>query len=152
RLHRSLQPVELPNQPIDDGREGEVFVVFVSGLGKCVCKLFKEADQQRRKKLRFLLEHPPACVRSGETHLAWPLDVVLNGAGEVVGYVMPYARGTSLAEFYGHGSLQLRVRLALNLTRVLEMLHACGYIVGDLHEDNILARPDGTITIVDCDS
>jgi DNA-binding helix-hairpin-helix protein with protein kinase domain len=147
-----MQPLGLPDQPFEGGREGEVFVVSVRGWGKCVFKLFKEPSLQRSQKLRFLLEHPPAFVRAGGGHLAWPIDLALNAAGEVVGYVMPFAPGTSLAEFYGHRSLRLRLRIALNTTRVVEALHASGYIVGDMHDDNILARPDGTVTFVDCDS
>jgi serine/threonine protein kinase len=147
-----MQLLDLPGQPIEEGREGAVYVVHVRGWGKCAFKWFKEPNRHRSEKLSFLLEHPPACVGGGESHLAWPIDVVMNEAGVVVGYVMPFASGTCLDEFYGHWSLPLRLRLSVNIARVIESVHASGYIVGDLRGENILGRSDGTITIVDCDS
>jgi DNA-binding helix-hairpin-helix protein with protein kinase domain len=152
RLFLSMELLELPGQPFEEGREGSVFVVFVRGWGKCAFKWFREPNRHLSEKLYFLLEHPPACVRGGESHLAWPLDVALNEAMVVVGYIMPFASGTSLEEFYGHRSLHLRLRLALNTVRVIESIHESGYIIGDLRSENIIGRSDGTITIVDCDS
>jgi hypothetical protein len=129
-----------------------VFVVTVPGADKCAFKLFSEPSRQRARKLRFMLDHPPAFVTKGGDHVAWPLDIGTNEAGEVAGYLMPFARGTSLAEYYGHESLALRVRLALNAARVLEPIHWCGYMVGDMHDDNTLGKSDGTVTFVDCES
>ena len=152
RLLKCGQLFELPDQPFQEGREGKVFEVTVPGRGRCAFKMFKEPGEPTSRKLRFMLEHPPALVSAGANHLAWPVDIAVNEAGEVLGYLMPFVPGTSLAEYYGQASLVLRLRLALNIARVIESLHESGYIVGDMHDDNILANDDGTVTIVDCDS
>ncbi len=152
RLLRCGHPLDLPGQHLQEGKEGKVFVVTVPGVGKCAFKLFSEPARQRARKLRVMIEHPPAFVTAGGHHVAWPVDIGTNEAGEMAGYLMPFARGTSLADYYGHASLALRVRLALNAARVLEPIHRCGYKVGDFHDDNTLGNADGTVTFVDCES
>ena len=44
------------------------------------------------------------------------------------------------------------VRLALNVLAGFQRLHANGVLMGDVSDQNILMRPDASVTFVDCDS
>jgi serine/threonine protein kinase len=44
------------------------------------------------------------------------------------------------------------VRTAANIASVVEAVHACGYVIGDLNESNFLVSDQALVTLVDCDS
>lgn len=82
--------------------------------------------------------------------------------GQFVGFLMPKITGgrsifhiynpilrQQLPHFFNWHALH---RTAYNLCRVVEAIHAKGYVIGDINESNILVNREALVTIVDCDS
>lgn len=156
-LHTTRQhPLRL-GQPIASG--GEATVYAIEGDQTVVCKIY--ADNRltlgRVSKLARMtgrrLDLPGVC---------WPLTRVHDASGLTRGFIMPRAEGLPLsqtimqpAEFLQRNPAWTRrdsVRLALNILTAFRNLHAEGVLMGDVNENNILMRPDASVSFVDCDS
>src|SRR5262245_49443376 len=93
---------------------------------------------------------------------AWPTDCLKNGAGAVVGFVMPRVLdGRPLYELYSPRSrvqhfpsadFRFLVHVAANVARLFSAVHRAGFVMGDINHGNILVRNDGTVAAVDCDT
>ena len=105
-------------------------------------------------------------VVHGKNHqlLTWPIDVIDSPAGEFLGFIMLRAEGTAgIQRLYMH---ELRSReaglaqvdpyflhqLAMNLCKAVLAVHRSGCVIGDLKASNLMATPDGLLTILDTDS
>ena len=39
-----------------------------------------------------------------------------------------------------------------NIARAFAVVHLCGHVIGDVNHGNLLVGPNGTVTLIDCDS
>lgn len=91
--------------------------------------------------------------------LAWPVDRLLDGRGECVGYVMPYVKDKEPLFTFSHPGTRPRwadypflLRVAKNVAAAVSAFHRHGYVLGDLNEFNFLVGPDASVAVVDTDS
>jgi DNA-binding helix-hairpin-helix protein with protein kinase domain len=125
----------------------------------CV-KLYHERplSPERRAKLAALRSLPTSVRASA----AVPLSLVAASvrSREWIGVLLPYVQGHDIYELYNpqgrrahfpHATFEFVVAAALNLAGVFEGVHAHGIVVGDISEQNIRVRSDGTLTLIDCD-
>lgn len=152
------------------GTGGEARVLALPGDPPRVVKLYHRPDEERRAKAEAMMAHPPRggtgeALAQGDAAggftFAWPADVVLDGAGGFAGFVMPRARGRRVFELYNPATRRDRAprfhtgtlhRVARNVAAAFAALHAAGYVLGDVNESNVVVGPDGSVTLVDCDS
>ena len=164
RLNSSTGQIALDtNQMLGSGGEAKVYQV--KGNRRLVAKVYHQPTTERGEKLRAMLSHPPADpgASQGRVSIAWPVDVLTDASGAVVGYLMPALRGTYPFSVVYHPGARRQslpagfdyrylLRTAHNLSAAVAAIHDMGYVIGDLNDCNILVQPDATVTIIDCDS
>lgn len=149
--------------PLDRGGEAEIYQV--SGTPFRVAKVYhpQHRTAERRRKLELMIADPPEDSERAQGHasIAWPTDLVFDGRGGFLGFLMPgIDTGTTrkLVDVYNVSSYPKGLTwadlllVARNLAVALAALHQKGYVVGDLNESNILVARNDLITFVDCDS
>ncbi|HSU13901.1 hypothetical protein [Longimicrobium sp.] len=144
---------------LEIGAGGEAVVYHLPHDRSLVAKVYHDPAIERARKLGLMLANPPAMPRG--TAIAWPADLLLGGRA-FAGFVMPFAEGPRVFEFYNPVTRRaqapgfhfgLLVRAGRNLAAAFDALHAAGYVVGDVNESNILVAPyDAAVTLVDADS
>jgi formylglycine-generating enzyme required for sulfatase activity len=147
------------------GRGGESAVYRVVGQADRLVKVYTTPHiAVYERKLTWMLDHPPddPMRHQGHDSFAWPLDVLTDERGVFVGYMMPFVqnavtilrvfnprlRAQTLPEFDG----RYLHRTARNLAAALMALQARGYVIGDLHESNVMVTPSALVTLIDTDS
>ncbi|MEW8054163.1 MAG: hypothetical protein AB2796_02515 [Candidatus Thiodiazotropha sp.] len=164
RLNSSTGQIALDtNQMLGSGGEAKVYPV--KGDRRLVAKVYHQPTTERGEKLRAMLSHPPVDpgASQGRISIAWPVDVLTDAGGAVVGYLMPALRGTYPFSVVYHPGARRQslppgfdyrylLRTAHNLSAAVAAIHDMGYVIGDLNDCNILVQPDATVTIIDCDS
>jgi hypothetical protein len=158
RRRSTLEPLEL-DPALEIGAGGEAVVYHVPGDAALVAKIYHDPAIERARKLAVMVANPPAMPEG--TSIAWPLDVLIHGGG-FAGFVMPFAEGPRVFEFYNPVTRRstapgfhagLLHRAGRNLAAAFDALHAAGYVVGDVNESNLLVSPgDARVTLVDADS
>ena len=142
------------------GSGGEGTVHALAGIPDRAAKIY------RRRPDRELIAKLHTLVDAGDPELlslaAWPIEVLADRSGAVVGYVMPRiaaARGLhdlyhprSRLQHFPQADFRFLVHAAANLARVLASLHDKGFIIGDVNHGNVLVRRNGTVAAIDCDS
>ena len=93
---------------------------------------------------------------------AWPVDVLVDEAGAVRGFLMPKVSAREdVHELYSPKSrrrafpnvdFRFVVRVATNIARAFAQVHAVGNVIGDVNHGNALVGRDGTVVLIDCDS
>lgn len=93
---------------------------------------------------------------------AWPIDGLRDERGIVVGFVMSRViEARPLYELYSprarvqhfpSADFRFIVHAAANVARLFSAVHAAGFICGDVNHSNVMARQNGTVAAVDCDS
>ena len=148
------------------GRGGEATVFSLSNEPSKVVKLYHQPSETRIKKLEAMIANAPQDPTAGTEHLslAWPQNLVFDGIGQGVGFIMPYIDNQNslpLHQLYNPKARRQRaagitwhylVRIARNLCAVVAALHRAGYVIGDLNESNILVTDRALVSLVDCDS
>jgi DNA-binding helix-hairpin-helix protein with protein kinase domain len=80
---------------------------------------------------------------------------------ETVGVVLPWVQGWDIHEVYHpdarqsvfpEANLGLLLAVARNTAFVFAKMHQHGIVIGDVNEQNIKVRADGTVCLIDCDS
>ena len=69
-----------------------------------------------------------------------PLDLSLDGAGNILGYNMERFPGVSLGDYTAYG-LDIPKYTLLNIDKSIKKLHNKGIVHGDLHPGNIMIDP-----------
>jgi DNA-binding helix-hairpin-helix protein with protein kinase domain len=157
-------PVEIRlAEELGSGGEGAVYAV--QGIPSIVAKLYYDPSPQYAHRLSALLEIPPEEWIDGDhLMLAWPAFRLMDAEQDtVVGHVMyrlPARRATSLGTLmyadtrrrhFGEVSWRYLVQVAEDLVRLVDRLHAAGFVIGDLKHDNIVVSPGtGRVTLIDC--
>ncbi|HUS15576.1 MAG TPA: hypothetical protein VM536_11245 [Chloroflexia bacterium] len=145
------------------GVGGEATVYGVAGEATRVAKIYRAPSGVRAAKQRAKVARPPEDPAGlGHLSIAWPTDLVQDGNGTPVGFLMPRAGPSRplLALYNPQTRLEeapdftweYLLRTATNLARVVRALHAQGYVVGDLNESNLLVSNTALVTLIDCDS
>lgn len=148
------------------GGGGEAEVFAVANDSSLVAKLYHAGSSDRIAKLRVMVGNPPEdpAIAQGHISICWPMRLLFDHLGSPVGFLMrriDYA--TSIPLFKIYNPLDRRrsavgftwrylVQAAANIARVVEALHARGYVIGDLNESNILVANTALVSFVDCDS
>ncbi|HEY3351798.1 MAG TPA: hypothetical protein VGQ83_00995 [Polyangia bacterium] len=154
-----------PARAIGKGGEADVFDI---GGGRAL-KLFKTPDHpdyalspaeqqgaaariaEHQRKLRDFPRGLPAAV-------VGPLELALDGAGHVAGYVMRLLAGAAPLAAYGEPSCAARgvapsvvLELLAGLHGTVAALHTQGVVIGDLNDENVLVQ-GGSPWVIDADS
>jgi serine/threonine protein kinase len=131
-----------------------------------VAKIFHKPSVERATKLKAMIVMPPDDPTRSQGHvsIAWPTELIYNGAALPVGFSMPRVderRAVPLSVVYNPGARRDKtpgftwrylVRTARNLAAAVSSLHQRGYVVGDLNESNAMVNQATQITLLDCDS
>lgn len=143
---------------IGKGGEGEVFAV--NGRPGQAVKIYNTNLRTKREdKVRAMVSERLAV----KTDLvAYPGEVVTDGSGNFVGFVMRLVSGfRPLHELYSPKSRQHQfskanyrflVHAALNVARAVGKVHQTGCVIGDLNHSGVLVGQDATVALIDADS
>ena len=142
------------------GKGGEGAVWSLADAPDRVAKIYlKPPGRAKVQKLRLMSAMPGADLSKVA---AWPLDLVMNGRGEVTGFVMPKVAAHSDAhELYSPKSragsfpeadFRFLVHVAANVARAFRAVHRTGYVIGDVNHGHLLVGRDGRVVLIDCDS
>ncbi len=142
---------------ISSGGEGAVYRTAFSD--RLVAKIYKEGKITRRKERKIELMLEKNLRHDG---ICFPVEILYNGRGEFVGYLMPRAEGDTLKNSL-FGKLQFMdhfpqwkkydvVELALTILQKIEYLHDQGILMGDIKGENILVEDSKNVYFVDTDS
>ncbi|MBW4549989.1 MAG: hypothetical protein KME35_02550 [Aphanocapsa sp. GSE-SYN-MK-11-07L] len=156
----SDRPLTLTKQIANSG-EGTVWETSLPGF---LAKLYHDPSSARRQKLEVMIANPPAdpMLKNNHISFAWPQDLLQDGKGKFVGFLMPTIKNSvKLSSIY---SPRLRKQkaprfnwyylhtAALNVASVIKSIHARGYVVGDIKPQNILINDRAAPSVIDTDS
>jgi DNA-binding helix-hairpin-helix protein with protein kinase domain len=145
-------------QEIGAGVNGVVYTV--ARRPELVAKIQKHAVSKNDvEKLEVLVK---ASTPELLAVAAWPTDLLKDGSGRVIGFVMPrivdarplyelYSPRSRLQQFPA-ADFRFLVHAAANVARLFAAVHRAGFICGDVNHSNILVRQTATVAAVDCDS
>lgn len=136
----------------------------VSGQGdlwktRCgrLLKVFKDPETGAvlAPRLRALLSKRLAARLKGQQPWVVPVQAIaLDSSGSVIGYLMPFLPGQTLAKvlFESQISWEARWILAFNLALLIDALHDESVVVLDLKPANVLVQDDLLLTLLDLDA
>ena len=136
------------------GGQGEVYEVE-AGSTRMALKWYypKSAQPQQLEILKRLVE-----MGAPDGAFLWPEDLIFAPEGKTFGYVMPlrqknYKGLVDLLKCRVEMSLYTRCRIAYNLARAYEKLHASGNCYRDINYNNLFFDPaTGDVRICDNDN
>jgi serine/threonine protein kinase len=147
------------------GGGGEATIYEVLDHEDWLAKIYKPSPRpDYDRKLAWMQSNPPddPTRAQGHTSIAWPQDLLYNGRGQFLGYLMDHIHGAvPLLEVFNPRRRARTLpafdwrylhRTARNLAVALDALHSCGYVVGDLNESNVMVTPSAMVTLIDADS
>lgn len=140
------------------GGEGTVHVV-TNHLGLVAKTYHHPLTRERQQKISELVRGAQASLLAVA---AWPTDALIDAQGRVCGFTMERVDGAlGLHELFSPRSrvrsfpaadFRFLVHVAANVARLFATVHACGYVIGDVNQNNVLVRLDGTVVAIDVDS
>lgn len=157
---RNNQPVLLTKRLANSG-EGEVWETNLNGY---LAKIYHSPTPERIDKLKVMLANPPEDpMRShGHISIAWIEDLLKNGSGSYVGFLMPAISNSKELTHVYHPGLRQKTApgfnwyylhiTALNVAWIVEAIHNKGYVVGDMKMQNILVNDRALVAVLDTDS
>lgn len=156
-LKTSLSGTEVRlTKQLGGGGEG---MVFETSMPDLVCKIYNEKNRtsHRVEKLKRMVGCGFKCPG-----ICWPTDIVFNREGQIVGYLMPRAKGVELQRSVFVPKLLQRkfpdwdrralVHLAVTILEKISYLHQNNIIMGDINPLNILVASPTEVYFVDTDS
>jgi hypothetical protein len=159
---QTAEPVDLSQRsPIKEGGEGKIYPL--PGVPHLAAKIYNHEVEGRDRKLEVMLANRPKEPNGGgHSTFAWPEDILVDEDGKARGFVMPwlpnlklllsvYNPGERKKKFPGFNYVYLH-HTARNLAAAFEAVHACGHVVGDVNESNVLVAPSTLISLIDTDS
>jgi len=150
-------------------------VIASSGEGKIyrttepelLAKIYHRITPEKVSKLQIMVANPPndPTLFNGHISIAWPkclLKESSNPRQGYVGFLMPEIRDAkTLINVYNP---KLRAKnapgidwhylhsIAQNVAYIVQVIHAKGYVIGDIKPENLLVNSRGRISIIDTDS
>jgi serine/threonine protein kinase len=156
------KPITLEAQ-LGGGGEGKIYAV--AEAPDLVAKVYHpdKVAPDRGLKLRVMYENPPDVSHLKYDPIAWPVDLLKSPkTSQIVGFLMRrVTQMRSLHEVYNPKTRREQLpffdyyglhRTARNLAAAVGILHAKGYVIGDVNESNILVSDRALIALVDTDS
>ena len=153
--------ITLLGEEIANSGEAKVWRTNQKGY---LAKIYHSPTPERVQKLAVMIANPPTEPNSHLNHVsfAWPKSALKNAQGDCVGFLMPEIKdGKELINVY-NSSLRKASKLeidwrflhttALNIVSIIEALHAAGYVLGDIKQQNILVNNRALPSIIDTDS
>jgi len=147
------------------GRGGEATVYRLPGRPDMAAKVFdRQAPSRDEGKLAWMVSHPPENPPDAHGHvsIAWPQELLYDERRRFVGYLLPYVRNAVSLLHVINPRLRARTlpdfdwrylhRAARNLSAAVDAVHARGYVIGDVHDGNVLVTPGALVTLIDDDS
>ncbi len=140
---------------LGNGGEG---ACWLSDDGR-VCKVYRPERLYAELESKLMKMVDAGCATPG---ICWPRDVLRDGNGRFVGYVMDRADGMSM-----HRALFVKplfernfpewtrrnlVDLAIDVTEKICALHRRNVLLGDINPQNIMLDQTGKVHLVDTDS
>lgn len=142
------------------GRGGEGTIFAVNGRPDQAAKIY--AVPPEPAKIRKLAVMSRVATPDLLGIAAWPADLLADVDGNVLGFVMPRVKAKqdihelyspkSRSEAFPDADFRFLVGVAANVARAFGTLHRAGHLVGDVNHGNLLVGPDGTVSLIDCDS
>jgi serine/threonine protein kinase len=160
RRASNLRPLTLRTKAsLGEGGEGSVFAAG----DRLAAKIYRKPSEAIQQKLTAMLVQTSAkSLAQKDVNIAWPLDLLLDGEDQIVGFLMPQAIDARPIVDYYNPKSRLEInpsfsyrdlhRTARNLASAVETLHSRGYVIGDLNESNVLVTETAKVTLVDADS
>ncbi len=141
------------------GRGGEGGVFAIRDRPDLVAKVYwTPPSKEKQSKLEAMVA---VRTESIARIAAWPAAVV-RSRGTIVGFTMPriVARKDihelyspkSRYEAFPEADFRFLVHVAANIARAFGIVHQAGQVIGDVNHGNLLVAPNGTVTLIDCDS
>ena len=151
-----------PSTEIGKGGEG-VVSAYHESPDRCFKQYSNGKGEEHRSKLQAMIGSPPKDQSLPDYRsLAWPEDIVIDGANQCVGFVMPLMDKGEAYYSVKHPVERLKtfpswtwghlVTVGTNVTTVVNSLHQGGYVIGDLNPSNIHVTNHGRVALVDLDS
>lgn len=124
-----------------------------------VCKIYRpdRLSPALEDKLALMVE--AGCSTSG---ICWPRELVRDGKGRFIGYLMDRAQGRSLhsvlsvranmERLFPHWTRKNLVSLAIEAVERIGAMHRRNVLLGDINTQNILLSQDEKLWFVDVDS
>jgi serine/threonine protein kinase len=147
------------------GRGGESAIYHVAGHPDYLIKIYTTPHiAVYERKLTWMLAHPPddPTIHLGHTSFAWPLEMLYDEQDAFTGYLMPFIQKAVTVLKVFNPRLRAQTlpgfdrrylyRTARNLATAVEALHARDYVIGDLHESNVMVTSSALVTLIDTDS
>lgn len=178
-VNRTRIIVELSGTPTD-GAKGEVFDIKTPSLVGYCAKIYHKDHicPDLIEKLEYMVSHQIA-ISSSEIRVCWPEILLYDDLNHVIGFIMrkafdgsrdleilqdngnmeplekEYPKWTDWHpyDFAEENSYILRLKLLFNTANAIRAIHENKRVViHDFKPSNVLATPDGKISIVDVDS
>ena len=148
------------------GSGGEADIYAIAGNADLVAKIYFRHSSERQAKLQAMIGTPPPDPTGGQGHVSicWPKALLFDQGRVGVGFLMhrvDFSTSVPVLRLYNPQDRQqvapgftwaYLLRTAVLIASVVEAIHACGYVVGDLNESNFLVSDRTLVTLVDCDS
>ncbi len=149
----------LEDQPMKAGGEGAIY--SIQSHPDMVAKIYHQGklSYELEEKIIYMRNNPPES--SILNQIAWPLDVIRDGMGSFVGFVMPrLSIDTDLKAIYSYPpnpqipiTYEQKVIVAINIAVVISTIHKAGYVFGDFNPLNIgVNLKTGHVAFLDTDS
>lgn len=150
---------------IGKGGEADVFKINANQ----VVKIYKDPDhpdltgldtEQEAARLR-IQEHQkklPAFPKNLPSRVVAPLDLATDSSGHIIGFTMPFLKGTEVLFKYSEKTFRQRgvsntqvTNIFQDLHTTLSAIHKAGAVIGDFNDLNILVDAEKAY-IIDADS
>lgn len=147
-------------QELGKGGEASIYEVSVNHL---VAKLYnaqRQPNKSKQDKLRFMVKIANQQLLS---YAAWPQETLHKVAnGPVIGFLMPKISAHVPIHFiygparrrqdYPQAAWDFLLSVSRNTAAAFATIHQCGYVVGDVNQDNLLVGADSKVVLIDTDS
>ena len=134
--------------------------MFATGQAGFCAKIYHAPlSPERADKIRLMASQQAPALTSVAS---WPVDLITDAKGQVVGLVMPrvdgkkdvhklYSPKSRRREFH-RADWRFLVRTSANIARAFAQLHQHGCVIGDVNHGSVLVAQDARVTLIDCDS
>ncbi|MDF2653263.1 MAG: hypothetical protein K0Q73_9068, partial [Paenibacillus sp.] len=141
------------------GKGGEGSVYEVRSQSHVVAKIYhKPISKEKQQKIKAMVEMKSDSLLKIAT---WPLDILADTKGQIIGFVMSKLSGKDLHKLYGpktrliefpSATYAFLVHTASNLARSFAVVHENNHVIGDINHGNFYVNEQGIVKLVDCDS
>ncbi|MBS0202441.1 MAG: hypothetical protein JSS49_06030 [Planctomycetes bacterium] len=143
------------------GAGGEGAVYELPENARLVAKIYHRplSDEATAKLRAMTLLATPELTRFAALPTA---TITLVRNGPVAGVLMPRVRGHAEIHtlyspahrktHYPDKDWAFLIHVAMNVAAVFDSLHSKSIVIGDVNQGNVLVSPQGTVTLIDCDS